>query len=384
MFATCLFCNGALGANEALEHFPVGRRIAYDAAKGRLWVVCRKCERWNLSPLETRWEAIEEAERLFRGTKLRVSTDNIALAQLREGTELVRIGKPIRTEFAAWRYGDQFGRRWRKYAAGSAIIASAPSVQFVGQMANFAESHFLHTSSNGMLAAAFAGMGFAAAGIGVRMTRNFRDRRSIANVRDDAGNLRRINRYFMDHSVIEAPTNEHGWKLFLSHQRELTDWEVRRKEVEPTRRQRWDDVTSTTLSDEVALRALATMLPHINRGGGSRRTVNAAVEAIVQVKSVAELLPRVRRTWFSRTFHDIRENAHILSALPASARLALEMSLHETDERRAMEGALHELEQRWKEADAIAKIADEMFLPAKLGEIMEKLRHTENKAGPSE
>ncbi len=43
-------------------------------------------------------------------------------------------------------------------------------------------------------------------------------------------------------------------------------------------------------------------------------------------------------------------------------RLALEMALHEGDERRAMEGDLHELEARWREADAIAKIADEMFL----------------------
>ncbi len=52
----------------AIEHFPVGRRLAFDAAKGRLWVVCHHCGRWNLSPLEERWEAIEECERLFRGT----------------------------------------------------------------------------------------------------------------------------------------------------------------------------------------------------------------------------------------------------------------------------------------------------------------------------
>ncbi|MEP6779363.1 MAG: hypothetical protein ABJC26_05690 [Gemmatimonadaceae bacterium] len=70
-----------------------------------------------MSPLETRWEAIEECERAFRGTKLRVSTDNVGLAQLKEGTELVRIGAPMRPEFAAWRYGDQFGKRQRKFVA---------------------------------------------------------------------------------------------------------------------------------------------------------------------------------------------------------------------------------------------------------------------------
>src|SRR5689334_749936 len=110
MYSTCLFCQASLGRNEAIEHFPVGRRLAYDAATGRLWVVCRKCERWNLTPLEERWEAIDDAERSYRGTRLRVSTDNVGLARLREGTELVRIGKPERPELAAWRYGDQFGK----------------------------------------------------------------------------------------------------------------------------------------------------------------------------------------------------------------------------------------------------------------------------------
>lgn len=36
MYSTCLFCKNSLGANEVIEHFPVGRRLAFDAAKGRL------------------------------------------------------------------------------------------------------------------------------------------------------------------------------------------------------------------------------------------------------------------------------------------------------------------------------------------------------------
>ena len=31
MYATCLFCNKPLGQNEAVERFPVGRRLAFDA-----------------------------------------------------------------------------------------------------------------------------------------------------------------------------------------------------------------------------------------------------------------------------------------------------------------------------------------------------------------
>src|SRR5206468_7102724 len=127
MYSTCLFCHASLGANESVEHFPIGRRLAFDATKGRLWVVCRKCERWNLTPLEERWEAIEDCERLFTSTKLRVSTDNVGLTRLRDGLELVRIGAPQRPEMAAWRYGDQFGRRRRKH-----LLLSGAGVALVG------------------------------------------------------------------------------------------------------------------------------------------------------------------------------------------------------------------------------------------------------------
>lgn len=67
MYSTCLFCSSALGRNESIEHFAVGRRLAFDAAKGRLWVICPTCARWNLTPLESRWEAIEEKEYTVQG-----------------------------------------------------------------------------------------------------------------------------------------------------------------------------------------------------------------------------------------------------------------------------------------------------------------------------
>ena len=98
MYSTCIFCHASLGTNEAIEHFPVGRRLAFDAAKGRLWVVCRSCERWNLTPLDERWEAIEECEQLFSDAKLRVSTDHVGLVRLREGMTFVRIGVLKRSE----------------------------------------------------------------------------------------------------------------------------------------------------------------------------------------------------------------------------------------------------------------------------------------------
>ena len=101
MFKTCIFCNRNLGGNEVIENFPVGRRLAFDGERGRLWVICEHCRRWNLSPLEERWEAIEECERQYHDTPRSFSTDNIGLAHLGEGLQLVRIGEPKRREFAA-------------------------------------------------------------------------------------------------------------------------------------------------------------------------------------------------------------------------------------------------------------------------------------------
>ncbi|WP_396207701.1 hypothetical protein, partial [Gemmatimonas sp.] len=126
MFSTCFHCTTDLGRNEAFERFPVGSRLAFDGRQGRLWVVCRGCGRWNLSPLEERWEAIEAMEERFRGTKLRVSTDQVGLARLREGVDLIRIGEPQRPEMAAWRYGDQFGqRRKRQLLVTGTVVGSA-------------------------------------------------------------------------------------------------------------------------------------------------------------------------------------------------------------------------------------------------------------------
>ena len=129
MYSTCIFCNSPLGANEVVEHFPVGRRVAFDAEKGRLWAICPSCARWNLSPLEERWEALEECERAFRETRLRTSTDEIGMARLAEGLELVRIGRPLRPEFAAWRFGDQLGLRRRRVlrTAGAATLLTGGS-----------------------------------------------------------------------------------------------------------------------------------------------------------------------------------------------------------------------------------------------------------------
>src|SRR6185437_7669271 len=139
VYTACLFCNTDLGANHFLSTFPVGRRLAFDPRKGRLWVICTRCGRWNLTPLDERWEAIDDAERLFRGTRLRMSTDNIGLACLRGSFELVRIGPALLPEIASWRYGARLARLEPDephprglFVRGAHLIARATAAALVG------------------------------------------------------------------------------------------------------------------------------------------------------------------------------------------------------------------------------------------------------------
>ena len=70
----------------------------------------------------------------------------------------------------------------------------------------------------------------------------------------------------------------------------------------------------------------------------------------------------------------VRKLPGTLHSLAPRDRLALEMALHEESERRAMDGELAALELAWAEAEQIAKIADDMFLPASMNEQLDKLR----------
>jgi hypothetical protein len=111
-----------------------------------------------------------------------------------------------------------------------------------------------------------------------------------------------------------------------------------------------------TLEGDPAVQALGKLLPQLNRFGGSRDRVTEAVSLIERVPDPMRFFDTAARMAMSRAKSKI-------SALPESVRLALEMAAHEDSERRALEGELALLEQAWKEAEEVAAIADNMFLP---------------------
>ena len=354
MYSSCIFCNAPLGSNELLERFPVGRRIAYDERGGRLWAVCPKCERWNLSPLETRWEAIEEAERVFRVTPLKVTGENISLAQTTEGLELVRIGAPPKLELMAWRYGDQFGRRRRRYLiAGSGIAAGAVAFGAVSFM----------TSS---LPGAFAALSAVGGGINLVNTANLIRRRwgpRHVVLRDGSGRILELNADDVAGAALVSGAAG-SWRVSVPHRLWIG---VRGKGAVKGE--------LTDLTGEPALRALSRLLPFANRDGGSRRHVMEAAKVIENSRGVDALLQAAATNDEARKTHvKVTPGKNQLGILPARLRLALEMTLHDADERRAMEGELAELEARWREADALATVADSLLLPPEIEDELESLR----------
>ena len=338
MYSTCLFCNASLGSNEVIESFPIGRRLSFDAANGRLWVVCRKCERWNLSPLEERWEAIEECERRFRDTRLRVSTDNIGLARLSEGLELVRVGPALRPEFAAWRYGDQFGRRRRRKMVRAGLGVGIVGGAIVG----------------GVALGVSAGVGFGSGGWWIW--------------RGIYAGYRRIAYGSPQTVVARVPYEdpERGEQLFTLQRRHLPDVRLGTAGNDSLLLSLPGGRATIHLTGEQAERAVGYVLPAINWAGAERHEVQEAVQLIEETrKAPVEFV------------HDVARRAGVgrrLQDMPSAARLALEMASHEESERRAMQGELALLEAAWRQAEEIAKIADNLLVPESVDEFLDRNR----------
>ena len=340
MYATCLFCNHHLGTNQVLEVFPAGRRLAFDPSKGRLWVVCRRCERWNLSPFDERWEAIEACERLFRDARKRVSSDNIGLAKLDEGLELVRIGEPLRPEFAAWRYGDQFGRRRRRAVlVGIGIGAVAGGIMIGGAAVGIA-----------------GGGGYWIYQVIDGLAKQYRRRRIVARVPTADGRRLIVRGSHLDRVTLTPDAQSTvGWNLHLTH-----------------------SAGEAVLSDHHATRAAALIMPAVNRAGASRRNVQQAVREIESLRDPVEFLKTIAagpeqgrldyRAYRKRSKHKG------LIRLPVSTRLAVEMAVNEEHERIALEGELALLELAWQDAEEIAAIADSLTIPAEVNEQLERLK----------
>ena len=334
MYSTCIYCHQSLGTNEDVPFFPVGRRLAVDAARGRLWVICEKCGRWNLSPLEERWEAIEACERLFRDTRLRMTTDNVGLARIASGFEIIRIGKPQRPELAAWRYGPQLLSRRRRTLPLVAVremrIAYAHSSG--AQLAVLLAEQVLPGLVNPALLLASIPAAY--------LVRHLRARRRLANVWNGQRVLTVRQRHLPWTRFRAAEDANNTWQLEFPH-----------------------DSGTALLSGRHALNALGSLLVHSNDVGGSRRDIELAVKKLEYYGRPEALI-------------DFAVKREYILALGHQQRLALEMAVHEDNERRALEGELALLEAAWREAEEVAAIADQLLVPQEIEDALVRLRQS--------
>ncbi|HEX6309546.1 MAG TPA: hypothetical protein VFZ69_15215 [Longimicrobiales bacterium] len=342
MYRSCIFCSAELGANEALESFPVGRQVAFDASRGRLWAVCSVCGRWNLAPIEERWETVEAAEKLYRDARLRVQTENVGLARLPDGTRLVRVGSAIPGELAAWRYGTQLLRRRRRYIISGALSA-------LGSLALFGGAQATGVGIFGLMGAS-------------RWFENRRQRRVVYRIpaRDD------VERLVIRRFHVEGMHLDHGWAGRL---------EVHIRDAHRTSPSRWDSSVQryskdvAVVSGESARALLARAMVHVNRSGASRSRLADANRLLHEMGSADEVIRRAA-AGSAALGRRAGSDPRILKGPDA---LVFEMALNEESERRALEGELAALEAAWREAEEIAAIADALPGSAALDRLLDRL-----------
>ncbi len=374
MYRSCLFCSADLGANQALEEFPVGRALAFDAWKGRLWAVCPKCARWNLAPIEERWEAVESSEKLFRDSRLRAQSENIGLAKLPDGTRLIRVGEALPGELAAWRYGGQFLRRRRQHL----VVATALGVAI--------------TAWGGLAVAGVLGASGALFSWGNLFWQHRRGQRMVYRVPGEESPtgaelpLRRVDL----NGARVTPGEDGTIALRLPHA------------LPPERTSRgngryaWLPPPPVVLQGSTARRVLERAMVDANARGASRRKLGSAVELLAEAGNAEAYLRRTSQTGLAlgvpyvarsrgmvgvkQVLGTFRGDYVAPDALPRGRHgmgspgwlnagdrlsrihaLALEMALHEETERRALAGELAALEAAWREAEEIAGIADTLL-----------------------
>jgi hypothetical protein len=334
LFPSCLICRSPFPANESLEHLPHGLRLAYDPVRGRLWIICTRCRRWSLTPIEDRWEALEELEKLVKDkARLLSQTDNIAL--LRAGRlEVVRVGRANRTEEAWWRYGRELRDRRataRKLSTAGTVAAGAMLVGgWAAGGAGILGMWFIWNTPETVTSAArwlrFGSHAWNGRAACPRCGRGFR---SLS--------------YRERGAIYLLPANERG-ELALSRRC------PRCGEYQEGGLQ---------LTGPAAERTLRRLLAHQHFQGASERRIQAATRLIEEAGSARDLTRIVVR------------DGKRLSDVQRTGAIALEIAASESVEQRLLELELAQLEAHWREEEALAEIMDGELTPLPL---LESLR----------
>ena len=324
MYTSCAFCNATLDGDGGPSGLGVGRRLAFDEWRARLWVVCPKCSRWNLTPLDDRLERIEAVARAAADARLLASTEQVALLRWQR-YDLIRIGKPLRVELAGWRYGERLRARNRERA--KVVVPLTLAAVGLGVAANVALG-----GSFGFLA---WNLGRTADDIYVWMVGTRPVRLIEPPICDHCGTILRLRTRHVQHARV-VPDSHQDLAVLVSC---------------PTCHR---EAALLTGPDAHAL--LRQGLAYLNVRRSSRRKAEDAARVVDEAGGADQLIKNVARRELT------------LRSLRPEGRLALEMAVDERAE-------VLELERQWHEAEEIAEIADgTLSTDAALEEEIKRLR----------
>jgi hypothetical protein len=307
MYTSCAFCGARLAGDGGPSGLTVGRRLAFDEWRGRLWVICPRCARWNLTPLADRLERIEALARAAREGTLLAATDHVALVRWKR-YELIRVGQPPRMELAGWRYGERLRRRRRERA----LVVVPLTVAAVGLVVA------ANVAAGGSFGFAIWNFGRLADGFYVGLV----GRRRVHL--DEPPICERCGR------PLELPASE------VQHARLVPD---ARHDVGVLVRCPACQREASLLTGAAARALLRPGLAYLNLRRSSRRRAEEAARALTDAGGPHHLL------------RDISRGELPLRSLRPERQLALEMAVDEQAE-------LEVLERQWREAEEIAAIAD--------------------------
>jgi len=132
------------------------------------------------------------------------------------------------------------------------------------------------------------------------------------------------------------------------------------------------DTGWTQFKDAAAIHATGVIISGANRYGAHQTRVQDAVREIEHAGDAASFLSAAsrRNSWRHGRIMSLVNQYRQLGAMKLSPieRLALEMAVHEENERRALEGELAMLETAWRDAEHIAAICDDDLTPPRLYE----------------
>jgi hypothetical protein len=355
--STCLRCDRRLGANDEIPHLRVGRRIAFDTERGRLWVICATCGQWNLTPIEERWEALAECDTLARSAEARSGGARAALAQTASGLELLRVGGMTESDIANWRYGRRVAERQRRWRLAQLPLAGL---------------------SIGLGLAVWRSTGVLIAGAWTTLT--------VATM-----------------SFVLWLQGPRPWRRFVDGQgrrRFLWPWQLHDVRVERTASsdasaelvvpRLWGELR---LSGADAAAALASLLPQLNGADCGGVVVANAVDSVTRAEKDARRPPtrpgraarrRAReRNWPPpvpsgprRPWELLLGDARtlVIAAARPERRIALEMAVTEEVERRALHTRARQLGEEWVDEETIGGISDDLLVADDVRKRLDQMR----------